>query len=94
MHLYEVLRRPIITEKSSLMQTAHKFVFEVAKGANKSQIKEAVQTAFNVTVLSVNVSRMPGKVRRVGRNMSHTPDWKKAVVTLRPGDTIEFFEGV
>lgn len=94
MHPLEVLRRPVVTEKSTLLQGQHKYVFEVAKSANKAQIKEAVQAAFNVGVRSVNVSKVPGKLRRVGRTITHTQDWKKAIVTLQPGQTIEFFEGV
>lgn len=94
MHPYEVLRRPVVTEKSTLLQGQHKYVFEVATAANKTQIKEAVETAFKVKVRAVNVSKVRGKLRRMGRTRGRTPDWKKAVVTLREGDQIEFFEGV
>lgn len=94
MHPYEVLRRPVVTEKSTLLQQEHKYVFEVADAANKAQIKEAVEKAFEVTVRSVNVARVKGKMRRFGRNITLTPTWKKAVVTLKPGDQIEYFEGV
>lgn len=94
MDVWEVLRRPVITEKSTLLQEQHKYVFEVASGANKAQIKEAVQKAFDVTVTSVNVMKVHGKFRRIGRHAGHQPDWKKAVVTLLPGQKIEFFEGV
>ena len=65
MHLYEVLRRPIITEKTTLLQGQNKYVFAVATAANKAQIKEAVEQAFNVTVKAVNVQMVPGKVRLV-----------------------------
>ena len=94
MHILEVLRRPIITEKTSALQAAHKYTFEVAKAANKQQIKEAVQKAFNVKVAAVNVMLVHGKMRRVGRRQVLTPSWKKAVVTLTAGQKIEIFEGV
>ena len=95
MHLYEVLRRPLVTEKSTaILQVQNKYAFEVDEKANKSQIKQAVEKAFKVKVSAVNVITMPGKARRVGRRQVQTPPWKKAVVTLKPGDKIEFFEGV
>ena len=94
MHLYEVLRRPLITEKDTMLQTQGKYAFEVAGKANKPQIKQAVEKSFNVKVTAVNVMTVPGKERRIGRRMVLTPSWKKAVVTLQPGDKIEFFEGV
>ena len=94
MHLYEVLHRPLITEKSTGLQAEGKYAFEVAGGANKNQVKQAVEKAFNVKVMAVNVMRVPGKMRRVGRRMVMTPSWKKAIVTLKPGDKIEIFEGV
>ncbi len=94
MHLYEILRRPSITEKNTAMQAQGNYVFEVAPGANKYQIRDAVQTAFKVSVLDVNVSNVPSQSKRQGRRISVTPGWKKAVVTLKAGDKIEFFEGV
>lgn len=94
MHLYEVLRRPLITEKNASMQAHGKYAFEVAEAANKSQVKQAVEKAFNVGVNGVNIISVHGKKRRIGRRIVMTPDWKKAVVTLKPGDKIEFFEGV
>lgn len=94
MHPYEVLRRPVITEKSTLQQELSKYVFEVNRDANKAQVKEAVEMAFDVKVLAVHVSTVRGKMRRMGRTMGRTPDWKKAIVTLRSGDRIAFFEGV
>ncbi len=94
MHLYEVLRRPLITEKNTALQAQDKYAFEVAKEANKAQVKEAVEMAFKVKVLGVNMLNVPGKTRRVGRRTVPTRPWKKAVVTLRHGDKIEFFEGV
>ena len=94
MHLYEVLRRPLITEKNTVLQAQNKYTFEVSERANKPQIKQAVENAFKVKVTAVNVITVPGKTRRVGRRLVLTQPWKKAIVTLRPGDKIEFFEGV
>ncbi|MBM4446413.1 MAG: 50S ribosomal protein L23 [Chloroflexi bacterium] len=94
MHLYEIVRRPLITEKATLIKEQNKYAFEVAKEANRRQIKEAVEAAFKVNVAKVNVMSVPGKMRRIGRRYVMTPSWKKAVVTLEPGQKIEFFEGV
>ena len=94
MHLYEALRRPMITEKNTTLQEQNKYVFEVAKEANKPQIKQAVEKAFKVKVTTVNMMMVPGKSKRVGRRVVQTQSWKKAIVTLKPGDKIEFFEGV
>ncbi len=94
MNLYEVLIRPLITEKNTVMQEKSKYAFAVADAANKPLIKQAVERAFKVKVTAVNVQRVPGKMRRVGRRPVMTRSWKKAIVTLRPGDKIEFFEGV
>lgn len=92
--VYNVLVRPLITEKGQLLAEQNKYAFQVAKGANKLQIKQAVETAFGVTVVSVNTMNMPGKTRRVGRSVGRTPEWKKAIVTVASGQRIEFFEGV
>ena len=94
MHLYEVLRRPLITEKNTELQALNKYAFEVADEANKPQVKQAVEKAFNVKVTGVNMVTMKGKTRRVGRRQILTRPWKKAIVTLQIGDKIEFFEGV
>jgi len=94
MHLYQVLRRPLITEKNTALQAQGKYAFEVASEANKQQIKQAVEKAFKVKVTAVNVMTVPGKGRRVGRRQVLTQSWKKAIVTLKLGDKIEFFEGV
>ncbi len=94
MHLYEVLRRPVITEKNTALQAQGKYAFEVAGEANKHQIKQAVEKAFKVKVSAVNVMTVPGKTRRVGGRQVLTRSWKKAIVTLQLGDKIEFFEGV
>jgi large subunit ribosomal protein L23 len=97
MHLYDVLKRPIITEKSNFQSDVlGQYTFEVDGRANKMRIKEAVETVFGVRVEKVHVMIMPAKrVRRYGRrDVIRTASWKKAVVTLAPGDRIEFFEGV
>jgi large subunit ribosomal protein L23 len=91
---YGVIRRPIITEKAQLLTEYRKYAFEVDKRANKMQIKDAVEIAFNVTVREVNTQVVKGKRRRYGRAYTKQPDWKKAVVTLAPGEKIELFEGV
>ena len=94
MNLYEVIRRPLITEKNSILSTQGKYVFEIDRNANKNQVKEAVEKAFKVNVTAVNVSNVPSKTRRVGRRQVQTQQWKKAVVTLKPGEKIELVEGV
>ncbi|MFC1931662.1 50S ribosomal protein L23 [Chloroflexota bacterium] len=94
MHLYDVLRRPLVTEKNTTLQAQNKYAFEVAKEANKPQVKQAVEEAFRVKVTTVNMIIVPGKARRVGRRIVQTRPWKKAIVTLKSGDKIEFFEGV
>ena len=93
-HILEVLRRPIITEKSTALQARDKYTFEVMPNANKQQVKQAVEQAFKVEVVKVNVMTVTGKWRGAGRRRGKTSDWKKAVVTLKPGQKIEFFEGV
>jgi large subunit ribosomal protein L23 len=97
MHPYEILRRPVITEKSNFQSDVlGQYTFEVDRRANKMQIKDAVETVFGVTVERVRVINMPAKrVRRYGRReVMRKSGWKKAVVTLVPGDRIELFEGV
>ncbi|MGQ9674885.1 MAG: 50S ribosomal protein L23 [Chloroflexota bacterium] len=94
MNVYQVLRRPIITEKNTLHAAQNKYTFEVAREATKQQIEEAVEKIFKVNVTDVNVSTVPGKMRRIGRNRGMTSPWKKAVVTVQQGQRIELFEGV
>ncbi len=94
MHTYDVLRRPVITEKNTDLMDQNKYVFEARKDANKAQIKTAVEKAFDVTVTAVNVITVPPRPRGFGRMRGHRPAWKKAIVTLKPGDKIEIFEGV
>ncbi|MFH0913832.1 MAG: 50S ribosomal protein L23 [Chloroflexota bacterium] len=94
MHLYDVIKRPLVTEKNTGQQALGKYAFEVDQKANKPQVKQAVEKAFKVKVTAVNTMNMPGKMKRFGKREVHTPAWKKAVVTLKPGDKIEIFEGV
>jgi large subunit ribosomal protein L23 len=94
MHPYQVVKRPLITEKATIMKERNKYAFEVTKVANKQQIKEAIELAFKVNVVNVTVMNVPGKMRRIGKRQVLTPVWKKAVVTLAEGEKIEFFEGV
>ena len=90
----DILRKPIITEKSTYMQERGRYVFEVAPSATKLQIKEAVEQAFDVTVLKVNTMNLRGKAKRYGPRRVLQRSWKKAIVKLAPGDTITIFEGV
>ncbi len=95
MEAYQRLRRPIVTEKTNLqVDKLNCYTFEVDVAANKVEIKNAVEAAFKVNVVAVNVRHMRGKQRRMGRIVSRTKDWKKATVTLAEGQTIQFFEGV
>jgi len=96
--MYKILRRPIITEKTSYQnEDLHQFVFEVATEATKAMVKEAVERIFEVEVLRVNMINMPAKKKKSLRNrrmVSRRRAYKKAIVTLAPGDTIPVFEGV
>jgi large subunit ribosomal protein L23 len=95
MHIYDILIRPVVTEKSVSIADNGQYVFEVDMRANKMQVKDAVETAFNVTVYDVNTMIMPAKINRRGsRELVRSAKWKKAVVTLKPGDRIQLFEGV
>ena len=94
LHAYGIIMRPLITEKAQGLTASGKYAFEVDKRANKLQVKEAVEATFDVKVTAVNTCMMKGKVRRYGRQATKQPDWKKAIVTLAPGDKIELFEGV
>ncbi|MCL0102185.1 50S ribosomal protein L23 [Dehalococcoidia bacterium] len=91
MSLYNVVRRPLITEKSTALSEEGKYVFEVSDDATKARIKEAVELAFSVNVVKVNVMGVKGKVKRFGRRPKPLKSWKKAVVTLKQGDKIELF---
>lgn len=94
MNLSEVLLRPTITEKSTLLQEEGQYTFQVAPKANKTLIKQAVQEYFNVTVISVNITVNHGKHKRYGPRAKKQPNVKKAVVTLQAGDRIELIEGL
>ncbi len=91
----QIIKRPIIlTEKSRLLQeTGNHVVFEVDRRANKIDIRNAVQTLFKVTVTDVNTLVVRGKMRRMGRGYAKLQNWKKAIVTLKEGDKIQFFQG-
>jgi large subunit ribosomal protein L23 len=94
---YAVIKRPLVTEKSTSLALVNKYIFEVDVRANKPQIKTAVEKAFDVTVTGVNVLVIKGKPRgrsRSGRSQTYSSDWKKAIVTLAAGNKIELFEGV
>ncbi len=95
MNVEQVIRRPLVTEKSTIERELQNIVtFEVDLRATKTEIRRAVEALFDVQVLGVRTSRVRGKKRRVGRNIGYKPSWKKARVRLREGDSIEFFEGV
>lgn len=96
MNQHDVIQGPLITEKATLMKDDHRtLVFRVAVGANKTEIKHAVEKLFGVKVAGVRTTKMNGKLKRYGRFEGKRPDWKKAFVTLREGEKmIEFFEGV
>lgn len=88
-----ILKRPIfLTEKASRLREQNKVVFEVARDANKIQIRDAVQKMFKVTVTDVHTMIYRGKDRRMGRGYAKLQNWKKAVITLKAGDTIQFFD--
>jgi len=96
MDVYEILKRPITTEKSNVQAEYYgQYTFQVDRRANKLQVKEAVEKIFDVNVISVNTMNMPAKRGRFGtRRVVRKPAWKKAVVKLAPGQRIQFFEGV
>jgi large subunit ribosomal protein L23 len=95
-HMYEVLRRPVMTERNTELMQQGRYTFEVAPDANKMQIKEAVEKAFpEVTVVAVNTLNVHRKARRLRTRLrGYRPGWKKAIVTLAPGQRIEIFEGI
>jgi large subunit ribosomal protein L23 len=92
--IYQIIKQPLITEKANILkEKENKVSFIVDRDANKAEIKEAVERLLKVKVIAVHVSNVKGKPRRIGRTMGKRSDWKKAVVTLKPGDHVEFFEG-
>jgi len=92
---HEILRRPVITEKSTTQKEAYnQLTFEVDRRANKVEIRRAVEQVFNTKVVDVRTMQMKGKVKRFGRTLGRRRNWKKAIVTLAQGERVEFFEGV
>ena len=94
MEARDIILKPVITEKAVDLLQENKYVFKVRMDANKIQIKQAVEEIFKVKVVSVNTMHVSGKKKRMGRTEGKTSDWKKAIVELRAGDTIEVFEGM
>ncbi len=94
MNIYQVLLKPTITEKSTLLQESGRYTFQVDLNANKGLVKEAVEKNFNVTVVDVNIIKLHGKLKRYGPKYKRMPNIKKAVVTLKPGDRINLVEGL
>ena len=89
-----VIRRPLVTEKSTRQKEAgRQYAFEVDPKANKVEIEHAVERLFKVKVLHVRTTNVLGKIKRLGRRYGKRPDWKKAIVTLKEGNRIDFFEG-
>ena len=94
-NLYQIVKRPLLTEKSDrLRETDNQYCFEVAVGANKLEVKAAIESLFEVKVSSVRIQNRIGKAKRMGRFTGKRADWKKAIVTLKEGEVIELFEGV
>jgi large subunit ribosomal protein L23 len=89
---HEIIVRPLITEKNTNLMVYNKYSFEVLRESSKPEIKNAVETIFNVTVTKVHTINVRGKLKRRGREVGYTRDWKKAIVTLAPGERIEIFE--
>lgn len=95
MNVYDVIRRPLVTEKSNIGREEQNLVtLAVDPRANKHDIRRAVESLFDVSVIDVHTMRMPRKTKRVGRSAGRKSEWKKAIVRLAEGQTIEFFEGV
>jgi large subunit ribosomal protein L23 len=95
MNISDVIKRPLITEKSTLLKgVANTVLFAVDLRANKNDVADAVEKSFKVKVVDVRTMNVPGKTKRRGRTIGLRPGWKKAIVTLKEGDKIEFFEGV
>jgi len=93
MNIYDVIKKPLITEKTTAEKDARNVVaFVVDRDANKIEIKESVEKLFKVKVASVKTATVAGKVKRVGRNVGKRSNWKKAYVTLQEGSSVDFFE--
>jgi large subunit ribosomal protein L23 len=94
-NVYNIIKTPYITEKSNIQKEKdNKISFKVSKDANKIEIKKAIEQLFKIKILKVNIVKVKGKVKRVGHNVGKKPDWKKAIVTLKKDDQIDFLEGV
>ena len=92
---YEIIKRPVITEKTNIQKEAsNQVTFEVDRRANRIEIQRAIEDIFNVKVAAVRTMQVKGKVKQRGRIVGKRRDWKKAIVTLMPGNRIDFFEGV
>jgi large subunit ribosomal protein L23 len=90
----EIIQAPLVTEKGSLLgEKTNQILFRVKRDANKIEVRQAVETLFKVKVTKVRLARYLGKIKRVGRNSGRLPEWKKAYVTLKEGDKIDFFGG-
>ena len=95
MNYHDIIRRPVTTEKTNIQkETVNQVTFEVDKAANRIEIGKAVESIFKVRVQAVRTMQVKGKVKRRGRTLGKQRDWKKAIVTLMPGERIEFFDGV
>ncbi len=93
MNIYDVIKRPLITEKSAVLKESKNIVmFQVHPAANKCEIKDAVEKLFKVGVLDVKTANVAGKLKRFGKYMGKRSNWKKAYVTLEPGSRVDFFE--
>lgn len=92
--LADVVKRPLVTEKATLLLADNQYTFEVVSKATKPEIKAAIEMLFDVKVISVNTSKPPRKSRRIGRFIGYKPNYKRAVVTLAPGDSITLFPDV
>jgi large subunit ribosomal protein L23 len=92
---YEVIQRPILTEKGTrLREEGNQYLFRVSQRAGKGEIKRAIEQLFKVTVLEVRTLHVRGKIKRLGRFQGRQAAWKKAIATLKPGDSIDLYEGV
>jgi len=95
MNQYDIIKRPVNTEKTTIQkEAANQVTFEVDQKANRIEIEKAVEAVFNVKVSGVRTLQVKGKTKRRGRTLGKRKDWKKAIVTLMPGERIEFFDGV
>jgi large subunit ribosomal protein L23 len=92
---YDIIKRPLITEKTSIQkEVSNQLSFEVERKSNRVEIKRSIEKIFNVKVIGLQTMQVKGKKKRRGRIVGRRRDWKKAIVTLGPGERIDFFEGV